>query len=254
MVGDIAIFKHPVQESDLRAVADRFLAARPGVKVVALKTSGMAGAERKSSHIVVAGENRLETVHKEYGIETRLHISDAFFSPRMGAERRRISGLVEGGDRVLILFAGCGPLACMIAKSSAAAEVVCIEGNQAAFKCLLESRSVNKIDPLRMPCFLADVRDFPTLPEHVDASAVPTAQQATRPTYTRLVIPRPKIDRDTTFLDVALPVVDVHKGAAIHYYDFATQEELSTGAQRTLGSLAVACDSVGWKILGFLLT
>ena len=65
---------------------------------------------------------------KEYGVETRIHVSDAFFSPRMGAERHRISNLVKTGDRVLILFAGCGPLACMIAKPGWYVHAVCFIG------------------------------------------------------------------------------------------------------------------------------
>ncbi|CAE7451224.1 taw22 [Symbiodinium sp. KB8] len=250
IVGDIAVFKHPVQECDLRAAADRFFAARPGVKVIALKTSGMAGAGRQSSHIVVAGENRLHTTHKEYGIQTQVHVSDVFFSQRMAAERHRISSRVEEGDRVLILFAGCGPLACMVAKRTSAAETVCIESNSAAFQCLLESRTLNKIDPLRMPCFLADVRDFPTLPTHVGAGLVHSAQRARLPTYTRLVIPRPKIEPEATYLDIVLQVADVRKGAMIHYYDFATQEEISTGAPRTLSLLESTCKAAGWKIVG----
>ena len=205
----------------MRAAADRFFAARPGVKVIALKTSGMAGPGRQSSHIVVAGENRLHTTHKEYGIQTKVHVSDVFFSQRMAAERHRISNLVEEGDRVLILFAGCGPLACMVAKRTAAAETVCVESNAAAFQCLLDSRALNKIDSIRMPCFLADVRDFPTLPAHVGTSLVHSAQKARLPTYTRLVIPRPKTEPDATYLDI-VPWL----------------------ARRTLCCLAVLCDRV----------
>ena len=33
-------------------------------------------------------------------------------------------------------------------------------------------------------------------------------------------------DPEATFLDVALPVADARRGATIHYYDFATKEEL----------------------------
>ena len=55
-------------------------------------------------------------------------------------------------------------------KAPLAAEVVCLEGSHAAFRCLLESRALNKIDPLRMPCFRADVEDFRSLPDHVETS------------------------------------------------------------------------------------
>ena len=36
----------------------------------------------------------------------------------------------------------------------------------------------------------------------------------------------------------------------IHYYDFATQEEISTGAPRTLSLLESTCKAAGWKIVG----
>ena len=152
---------------------------------------------------VVAGENRTETVHREHGCSYKLDVSAAYFSPRLGTERMRVASQVSPGERVLVLFAGVGPYAILIAKKRKPSEVVAVELNPKACEYMRWNVSKNKVD-VKVVC--GDARtETPKLGS-----------------FDRIIMPLPKDAGD--FLDVVFPAVK--SGGVIHFYTFAhdTQE------------------------------
>lgn len=145
VVGDIYVIK---LENELMAhskeIADAILQAYKNAKVVALDT-GVEGEFRTRKLEVLAGENRTNTVHKEYGLSFQLDLSCVYFSPRLATERKRISDAVQKGERIIDMFAGVGPFSLLIAKSAEPEIIYAIDKNTEAITYLIENIKINKI-------------------------------------------------------------------------------------------------------------
>ncbi|MFH1834561.1 MAG: methyltransferase, partial [Methanobacteriota archaeon] len=195
------------------------------INVAAVKSSPVGTEYRTRSVEVVAGENRTETVHKEYGCYYKLDVSKAYFSPRSGTERKRVADQVEDGERVLVLFAGVGPFSILIAKSHSPKEVVAVELNEAACDYMLWNVARNKVD-VKVVCGDAKV-ETPKLGK-----------------FDRIVMPLPKDAGD--FLGVALPALAPE--GVVHFYTFAHDtneaEEKVKSKSKELGYKIKLLDSV----------
>lgn len=139
VVGDIAI----VEPENAEEVAAALMSVYRNIKTVMAPISDVEGEFRTRRFRHVAGEARTTTVHREHGLRYLIDIEGAYFSPRLGTERLRIAGLVLPGDFVLDMFAGVGPFALLLAKKGA--NVVAIDKNPVAVKCLRENARLNKI-------------------------------------------------------------------------------------------------------------
>lgn len=267
VIGDVALI-HSVPNNDTNiaekdidnehessyfdAIGEAIMKKNKAIKVVALRTSALGGNERccgESGIKIIAGIQRtpLISTHSEYGIKCVVDVERTFFSPRMGPERLRICQQVARGEKVLVLFSGCGMDALQIAGRTEASEVVAIELNPVAAECarrgqrmLARNKSVKcKGAAERLKIIEGDVLEIlPTLEKH---------------SFDRVLAPRPKegqMDGDLgvgdcgrTFLDVLLPVIKP-SGGECHWYDFAAFHELPT-CDRTAASIRSACDMAG---------
>jgi tRNA (guanine37-N1)-methyltransferase len=63
---------------------------------------------------VIAGEDRLTTVHRENGILLHLDLAQVYFSVRSAHERARIAAQVKPGETVAVLCSGVGPFPLII--------------------------------------------------------------------------------------------------------------------------------------------
>jgi len=220
VIGDIAIMELPKELMKQKKVIGRaLLKTFRNLKVAAVKTAPVSTEFRVRGVEVVAGEKRTITVHTEYGCRYRLDVSRDYFSPRLGTERMRVASQVKAGERVLVMFAGVGPYAVLIAKQRSPKEVVAVELNPDAARFMAENARLNKVGILTIQ---GDVRDATPLLGKFD----------------RIVMPLPKDAGD--FLDVALPALK--KGGVIHFYDFAGSPEESAK------KVAKLCRRLGYKI------
>ena len=201
IVGDIAILELPDElMSKRKVIGEALLKTFKGIKVAAVKKAPVGTTYRVPEIEVVAGEERTETVHKEFGCRYKLDVSEAYFSPRLGTERMRVAEQVKDGERVLVMFAGVGPYAVLIAKKGV--EVVAVELNPKAVEYMRENVEKNHVE---VEVLEGDVRDV-----------VPKLGK-----FDRIVMPLPKDAGD--FLDVAFPALN--EGGVVHFYGFAQSPE-----------------------------
>jgi tRNA (guanine37-N1)-methyltransferase len=142
-IGDIVVF-HPrigVSLEALRRAAD-YLVSERGYRSVYAKVE-TAGVERKARLIHLSGEDNPITVFKEYGLEFKVDIANAYANPRLGFERRRIASLVQRGEMVIDLFAGIGGYALHIS-NMVEAEVVALDINSVAAELMVENIERNQ--------------------------------------------------------------------------------------------------------------
>ena len=202
VVGDIAILEFGKDsQGEKKKVAEALIDTFPSIKVVVEKSAKVSGEYRVRGIKHLAGEKRTETVHKEFGCHYKLDVASAYFSPRLGTERMRVAEQVTDGERVLVLFAGVGPYAILIAKKRQPSEVVAVEINPQACEYMNYNVACNKVN-VKAVCGDARV-ETPKLGK-----------------FDRIIMPLPKDAAD--FLDVALPALSPN--GVIHFYMFAHDE------------------------------
>jgi len=204
LIGDIAIVEIPdILAGKRKEIGEALLSTFKNIKVVANKKTNVGTEYRTRDVEVIAGENRTETVHREAGCIYKLDITTAYFSPRLGTERMRVASQVKDRERVLVMFAGIGPYAILIAKSCKPKEVYAVELNPSAVEYMKENIRFNKVD---VKAIIGDAGE----------------EAGKHGVFDRIIMPLPKDAGN--FLDKALP--NLNKGGLINYYTFkGTTEE-----------------------------
>jgi tRNA (guanine37-N1)-methyltransferase len=215
VVGDIAVLElAPSLLAKKKLIGEALLRTFPSIKVAALKTMMVSGEYRVPGIEVLAGEDRTETRHREYGCVYKLDVALAYFSPRLGHERMRVAEEIRDGERVLVMFAGVGPYAILAAKKTKA-EVTAVELNPKAVEYMRWNVLRNKV---KVDVVGGDVR-----------AVVPALGK-----FDRIIMPLPK--QADTFLDVALQALK--EGGVVHYYTFAHDgKEAAENLENALKSL-----------------
>ncbi|MDY7082340.1 MAG: SAM-dependent methyltransferase, partial [Halobacteria archaeon] len=108
VVGDMALIEYD-DAGTRREVADALVEADNNVVGVLNVESKVKGEERTREMRHIAGEEKTEVLHREYGSEFLLDLTDVYFSPRLANERQRVVSQVEEGETVFDMFAGVGP-------------------------------------------------------------------------------------------------------------------------------------------------
>ncbi|MFC2162561.1 class I SAM-dependent methyltransferase family protein [Candidatus Altiarchaeota archaeon] len=206
IIGDIAVLDLDDQLLSFKTViGEKLIETFKNVNVALQKTGKVDSEYRVPSVEVIAGENRTTTVHKEHGLRYKLDVASCYFSPRSSAERLRIAGQVKAGERVLVMFAGVGPFAILIARTSGAS-VTAVELNPSAVAFMRENVALNKVD---VEVHGGDVRDI-----------VPGLGK-----FDRILMPLPK--SASRFFDIALPALN--PAGIVHYYIFTKNSLEASG-------------------------
>jgi len=226
IVGDILIFADFPDElhKKEKLIAKTILNTLKNVKVIAKKTGKYAGKFRTPKIKIIAGQNRKETTYKENNVSLKLHIEKVYFSPRLGNERKRIANLVQANEKILVMFSGCSPYPCVIARNAKPKEIIGVEINPIAHKYALVNVRQNKLTNVKL--YLGDVR-----------KVVPKLKKK----FDRILMPLPKGAEN--FLDVALQAA--RKGTIIHFYDFLPENEFDLAKQKITG----ACIKLRKKVI-----
>ncbi|MEM2001059.1 MAG: class I SAM-dependent methyltransferase family protein [Candidatus Methanomethylicaceae archaeon] len=213
IVGDIAIIEDLAPEllPHGEILAKAMMQVHPRVRTVLLKTGKVEGDFRIPSFAVLAGEEKYETIHTEYGVKLKVDLSKAYFSSRLATEHHRVASQVRDSEIVVDMFAGVGPFSIMIAKK-ASAKVFSIDINPNAIALLKESLRLNRLKGEVIP-FCGDVRIIaPRLKGVAD----------------RVIMNLPASSLD--YLDVAIATLK-SCGGTIHIYLFAKDDPIKNAKE-----------------------
>ena len=208
VVGDILIFAEfpPELKTKEKLIADTLISLHKHVKVVTKKTKQYSGKYRLPKLKILAGEKRKETTYKENNVTLKLDVEKVYFSSRSSSERKRIAQQVKKDESIIVLFSGCAPYPCVIAKSAKPKELYGIEINPTAHKYAKENIELNKLDNIHL--FKGDVKKvLPKLKKKFD----------------RIIMPLPR--EAETYLDLAKK--HIKKNGIIHLYIFLHKDSMN---------------------------
>ncbi len=203
VIGDIAIID--ADDPDATRIAKALIEYRKSINVVLGAVGPVEGEFRTRQWVVLAGEHRTHTVHKEHGCRYNVDLAGAYFSARLGTERKRVADMVKPGQYVVDLFAGVGPFSILIGKSVPGASVVAVDKNPGAVKLLRENIRLNRLD--NVTAVEDDARHAAGNLKHSADHVIMNLPQSAR-----------------EFLDCG--ILAAKNGGVVHFYDITHEDDL----------------------------
>jgi len=215
LIGDIAIIEIPKElVKKQKIIANTLLELVKPIKVVAKKSGIHSGRYRTQKLVVLAGEKRKTTEHKESATRLQLDTERCYFSPRLSSERLRIAKQVKKNEKILVMFSGIAPYPIVLAKNTKAKKIVGVEWNPTAHKFAEKNIVLNKVQD-KVEVFKGDVRKI-----------VPELKQK----FDRIVLAMPKTAEK--FIETALSAAK--KGTTIHLYNFGSEDQFKQIKEKVL--------------------
>ncbi len=157
VVGNVAILEVPDSlKRKEKIIANTLLDTQNNIKTVLRKEGIHKGRFRTQKMKHLAGVRTKETNHRENNVQLKLNVEDVYFSTRSSYERKRVIEQVKKDEDVLVMFSGCGPFVCSIAKNSDARNVFGVELNPEAHRYAEENVKLNNLNNAKV--ILGDVR------------------------------------------------------------------------------------------------
>jgi len=222
VVGDVALLE---PEEDAEA-GDALVEADNGVATALRVESPVEGEERTRRMSHIAGEEKTRTIHREYGREFVVDLTNVYFTPRLAEERERVASQVKEGETVFDMFAGVGPFT--VAAAEKGANVVASDINERAVELLRKNAERNKVAE-RVTAYNEDAREV--------AKRVSEDGGAER-IYMNLP------HTADEFLDAACDALR-DEGGVIHYYDIRHEDDLFEGAVEEIRN---AAETAGYEV------
>jgi tRNA (guanine37-N1)-methyltransferase len=198
LIGDIAVLEIPDELTSHRELIGRvFLEVHKNFSTVLAKKGAITGTTRIREYQCLAGEDKAETIHIEYGCRLAVDLSKAYFSPRLLEEHNRIAQLVKDNELVVDLFCGVGSFPIHIARQRNA-HIIAIDINPDAITLLKKSMRLNKLGGTIEP-IVGDAKDY-SRSQNAD----------------RVIMNHPSGAID--FIPTACRILK--SGGVLHYYDF----------------------------------
>jgi tRNA (guanine37-N1)-methyltransferase len=151
VVGDIAIIEIDKELLEYKKeIGEAFLKQNASIKTVLKKSGGHEGDLRIQKNEYLAGEKKTQSLHKENGCWLMVDVDKVYYSPRTATERLRVARLVTLGEDILVMFSGCAPFPCVIAKNAKPTKVVGIELNPEGHLLGMENVRLNKFTNVQL--------------------------------------------------------------------------------------------------------
>ena len=144
IIGDVVILEIPENLEKYKAMIGKATLNFTKRKAIFMKKSAIEGVIRTRQLEHIAGEDKPETIHKEYGVRLKLNVKDVYFSPRLATERKRIAKQVKDSETILDMFAGIGPFSILIAKDHNV-NIYAVDINKVAIEYMEENIKLNKL-------------------------------------------------------------------------------------------------------------
>lgn len=200
VIGDIVVLEIPPELEDKKAIIGKAVLDFTKRNSVFYKKSKVQGVTRTRELEYLAGENNLETIHKEFGLRFKLNPSTVYFSPRLATERSRVVSEVKNQETIIDFFAGIGSFPISIAHVKDV-KIYSVDINPEAFKYVNENIKLNNLIGEVIP-IEGDIR--------VVINDLPLAD--------RIIMNLPGTAKD--FLDIA--VNHLKNGGILNYYEFSS--------------------------------
>ena len=233
-IGDIIIVEIPKELAPkAKLIADHLLKSHPNIKTV-LQKGKHEGGLRVQRLKFLAGIDKRETTHRESGISAKLDVEKVYFSPRLSEERLRIAKQVKSGEKILVMGSGCGIYPLILAKKTAASEIVGVELNADGHKYAIENARLNHLNNLRF--YQGDVQKvLPSLKEAFDRILMPLPASAHEFLPLALSVAMNNcadyvtggaIIHPDNFAKLCNPISEIidKKNTILHFYTFVSEE------------------------------
>jgi tRNA (guanine37-N1)-methyltransferase len=234
VIGDIAVIEIPQEMKPYEnLVGEAILKIHRNIRTVLAKAGAIGGTYRLREFTLIAGENKTQTIHREFGCQYHINVAKAYFSPRLSHEHERVASLVRAGETVVDLFAGVGPFSVLIAKKNPDARVYAVDINPDAIELLKVNARVNRVENRVFP-ILGDARQITALDLKGSAD--------------RVIMNLP--ETGINFVDAACQAVKP-KGGIIHFYAFVRSPDSIENLKLTFSR---AVESNGRRVEAFVYT
>jgi tRNA (guanine37-N1)-methyltransferase len=209
VVGNIVILKflEGTLKKDKILEAKEVLKNHKSVKTVLEKSEKVKGRLRKIKTNYLAGEKTKIAEYKENNCRFVFDVDETYFSVRLASERKEIAEQIKKGEEVVVMFAGVGPFAIVIAKNSRAKKVYSVEINRKATQYVKKNVKLNKLDNVEVV--------------QGDVKKVSEKFFGEKKKFDRVVMPRPQLK--DSFLQSAFKIIK--KNGMINYYGFGENKE-----------------------------
>jgi tRNA (guanine37-N1)-methyltransferase len=208
VIGDIAILEIPPElKPHEPLIGQAILQTHKNVKTVLAKAGAISGTYRTREFTFIAGEQKTQTIHKEFGCQYHVDVAKAYFSPRLSHEHERVASLVQSSETVVDLFAGVGPFSVLIAKKNPNVKVYAVDLNPEAVELLKVNVRLNRVDN----------RVFP-----IQADAKQIAKGKLNGVADRVIMNLPETAID--FVSSACQIIKP-QGGVIHFYGFVRKPD-----------------------------
>jgi tRNA (guanine37-N1)-methyltransferase len=231
IIGDIVIIEIPNQLNSFQnLIGDAVLKTHKNIKTVLAKAGDISGVYRTRDYTYLAGEQKTQTVHQEFGCSYHIDVAKAYFSPRLSHEHERVASLVQAGEVVADLFAGVGPFSVLIGKKCSQAKVYAVDLNPDAVELLKINVRVNRVDN-RVFSVCADAREI--------------AKGKLKGVADRVIMNLPETAID--FVDDACNAVKP-QGGVVHFYGFVRSPDTVENLKQRFSE---AVERTGRHVKGF---
>ncbi|MBS7634200.1 class I SAM-dependent methyltransferase family protein [Candidatus Bathyarchaeota archaeon] len=208
IVGDIAIIKvSNAFEDKAKNIAKIIMESHRNVRTVLRQASPISGDLRLRKLEWICGEDKTETIHREYGCLFKVDLARCYFSPRLSYEHMRIARQVKPGEVIVNMFAGVGGFSIMIAKHVEVKKIYSIDINPAAVQYMRINANLNKVMDIIEP---------------IEGDAKEVIMSKLGGVVDRVLMPLP--ERAYEYLDYALMALKP-EGGIIHFYAFEHAEK-----------------------------
>ena len=155
----VAIVEIPEDlQKNEKEIANQILTRHKNVKSILKKVTERKGVYRKREYKLLAGDVDTEVIHKEHYCKFKLNPKLVYFSPREGTERLRIANQGKPKETIMLMFAGIGAYAIIIAKKQPKLnKIIAVEINPHAYEYMEDNIRINKMGSKIFPV-LGDVK------------------------------------------------------------------------------------------------
>lgn len=160
--------------------------------------------------------------YRENGCTFKVDVANAYFSPRLSTERKRIALLIKDNETIANLFGGVGTFSIIIARFNKTARVFSVDSNSVAHNLCQENCIINRVTERVVPLF---------------GDATQITRNHLMDKCDRVLMPLPERARD--FVDDAISCLVNGKGI-VHYFSHVRAHDKRDALEKAEGDASRA--------------